>query len=124
MRLAYVDTSCLVAIAFGEPGHQVLARRLAGFDRLLTSNLTEAELRAALRREKVDGPGRLLDEITWVFPDRVLTAEYERILSGGYMKGADLFHLACALYLRSRLGELTFETVDQRQVAAARALGM
>ena len=32
MKVAYVDTSCLVAIAFGERGTAALARRLAGFD--------------------------------------------------------------------------------------------
>ena len=39
MKAAYVDTSCLVAIAFGEKGAASLGRRLEGFDELFSSNL-------------------------------------------------------------------------------------
>ncbi len=45
MRFAYVDTSCLVAIAFDEPGADKVAARLRRFERLFASNLLEAELR-------------------------------------------------------------------------------
>ena len=51
MRLAYVDTSCLVAIAFAEAGATKVAGRLERMDRLFASNLLEAELRSALARE-------------------------------------------------------------------------
>ena len=51
--VAYVDTSCLVAIAFGERGATALERRLRAFDVLIASNLLEAELRAAFIRERV-----------------------------------------------------------------------
>jgi uncharacterized protein with PIN domain len=47
MSLAYVDTSCLVAVVFDEPGAQELAIQLEGYDRLVASNLLEAELRSA-----------------------------------------------------------------------------
>ena len=50
MTVAYVDTSALVAIAFGEPGGAALGRRLGTFSVLLSSNLLEAELRAAYSR--------------------------------------------------------------------------
>ena len=124
MRLAYVDSSCLVAIAFGEPGHRALTQKLAGFDRLLTCDLTEAELLSALRREDVEGPGRLLDGLTFVFPDRRLTREYEQVLAEGYQKGADLIHLACALFLRADFEDLEFVTADPRQQAIANSLRM
>lgn len=55
MKLAYVDTSCLLAIAFAETGSRPLASRLGRFDRLFSSNLLEAKLRAALLREGVRG---------------------------------------------------------------------
>ena len=55
MKLAYVDTSCLVALAFDEPGAAAWSRRLSRYDELVTANLTEAEFRAALRREGVEG---------------------------------------------------------------------
>ena len=34
MNVAYIDTSSLIAIAFGEAGGQALARRLDAMDRL------------------------------------------------------------------------------------------
>jgi len=43
VKIAYVDTSCPVAIGFGEPAGEKISRRLASFDRLLSSNLLEAE---------------------------------------------------------------------------------
>ena len=53
MKLAYVDSSCLVAIAFDEPQATETSKRLGEFGRLLSSNLLEAELRSALSRERV-----------------------------------------------------------------------
>lgn len=123
MKLAYVDTSCLVAIAFAEKGHSALSRRLARFDRLFASNLAEAELRAAFRREELSGPEALLAGIDWVFPDRPLTEEYEEVLAVDYVRGADLFHLGAALYLQRFLGTLAFETVDARQRRVSTKLG-
>ena len=48
MRAAYVDSSCLVAIAFQEPGSDRLAQRLEQCDELYSSNLLEAETDIAL----------------------------------------------------------------------------
>jgi predicted nucleic acid-binding protein len=96
MNVAYVDTSALVAIAFGEPGSARLARRLESFDELLSSNLLEAELRATLTREGVSDGENLLTWIAWILPDRSLGPEIGRVLSTGYLRGADLWHLAGA----------------------------
>ena len=124
MKLAYVDTSCLVSVAFGESGSKRIANRMASFGRLLSSNLFEAELLAALTREEVDtDPADLLSWISWVHPDRPLTGELRRVLEHGYVRGADLWHLGCALFLAERLGKITFLTLDKRQRQAARALG-
>jgi predicted nucleic acid-binding protein len=125
LKLAYVDTSCLVAVAFGEPGVKRMQSRLGGFGRLLSSNLLEAELRATLVREKVDAdPDELLSWIGWFHPDRPLSREYRRVLEHGFVRGADLWHLACALFLAERLGKITFLTLDKRQRESARALGL
>ena len=95
MSLAYVDTSCLVAIAFDEREAAKTAARLRRFERLLSSNLLEAELRSALKREGVEGhPLHLLSWLTWIYPDRPLTAEFERITPMGCLRGADLWHVA------------------------------
>jgi PIN domain nuclease of toxin-antitoxin system len=116
LKVAYVDSSCLVAVAFGEEGSEALARKLSSFALLLSSNLLEAELRAALAREGVSAPPEpLLAGIEWVLPDRPLTAELARVLARGYLRGADLWHLACALMLRAELPDLAFLTLDTRQ---------
>jgi predicted nucleic acid-binding protein len=124
MRLAYLDSSCLVAIAFGEAGSTKVARRLERMERLFASNLLEAELRSALAREEVSAdPAELLSGITWVYPNRPLSGEIERVLVEGYVKGADLWHLACALFLAPEPKDLTFVTLDKRQEEVARKLG-
>lgn len=123
MNVAYVDTSCLVAVAFNEPEAEDLANRLQSFDRLISSNLLEAELRAALVRENVvEEDTSLLSWVTWMYPNRQLSAEFGRVLSCGYVRGADLWHLACALSLVTDPQQITFATLDQRQLEVATML--
>lgn len=83
----------------------------------------EAELRAAFARERVGLSGDLFDWMKWVFPERPLTPELERVFTSGYLKGADAWHLACALYLAEEPAKLAFLTLDRRQRAVARRLG-
>lgn len=90
MRIAYVDTSCLVAIAFGERGATAIRRRLSGYDELFSSNLLEAELRASFAREKVTARGDLLSWISWILPDRTIPPEIGRVLRVGHVRSADL----------------------------------
>ncbi len=123
MKVAYVDSSCLVAIAFGEPGAAALTRRLKMFEELVSSNLLEAELLAAFAREKVDPPDDLPIAISWVLPDRPLHAEILQVLEAGYVRGADCWHLATALYLSEDPSVMSFITADERQRAVARKLG-
>ena len=123
MKVAYVDTSCLVAIAFGERGAAALGRRLEGFDELLSSNLLEAELRASFVRENVEPDASYLDSIGWILPDRPLSQEMSAVLAAGYLRGADLWHLACALYVVDRPQDMSFVTLDSGQWAVAEALG-
>ena len=123
MKLAYVDTSCLVAVAFGEPGAAALARRFARFDVLAASDLLESELRSAFVREGVEPQPALLGGLSWVVPDRPLHAEIARVLAAGHVRGADCWHLASALYLAEDPAAISFITLDERQAAVARALG-
>ncbi len=123
MRAAYVDSSCLVAVAFAEAGSARLIRSLQAFDVLLSSNLLEAELRAAIRRENVAAdPSALISAISWVYPDRPLTQEITRILDTGYVRGADLWHLAVALFVDPPR-EIGFLTLDTRQREISHQLG-
>jgi predicted nucleic acid-binding protein len=123
MAVAYVDTSCLVAIAFGEPGGTAIGRRLAKFDDLISSNLLEAELRSVFRRENAELDGDLLAAVSWVVPDRPLSPEIDRVLSAGHVRGADCWHLATALYVAEDPSTMTFLTLDDRQKTAAASLG-
>ena len=123
MRAAYVDTSCLVAVALAETGSAQVLRSLQSYDVLLSSNLLEAELRAALQREDVAGDPRFfLSAISWVYPDRPLTSEISTVLRAGYVKGADLWHLSVALFF-DPLHEIGFLTLDARQQQISEQLG-
>jgi hypothetical protein len=123
MKAAYVDTSCLAAIAFGEPSAARVRRSLLIYDELFASNLLEAELRSALRREKVTSdPDDLISGVSWVYPDRPLTAEITMILEAGYVRGADLWHLAVALFL-DPTREIDFLSLDIQQLEISRRIG-
>jgi predicted nucleic acid-binding protein len=124
LRLAYIDSSYFIAIAVGEPGYRDLLVRLAREDEVYSSHLLEAELRSALARHGESGKIRnFLSWIDWVAPSRPLTKEIDQILSMGYLKGPDLWHLACALFLRSKVPNLSFLTLDRNQGELARLLG-
>jgi hypothetical protein len=112
-----------VAIAFRESGAAVTAKRLKGIDELVSSNLLESELRSAFAREGVPFEPSLIAEMRWILPERPLGAEMERALAHGFLRGADLWHVACALSVVSAPSEMTFLTRDERQRAVARALG-
>jgi uncharacterized protein with PIN domain len=120
LRRAFVDTSCLVAIALGERGAAAVAARLKRFEELFASNLLEAELRATVTREGVAIDPDVLTWLDWVFPDRPLTQEISRVLAAGYLRGADAWHLACALDMTQSPAEVTFLTLERRQRAVAR----
>jgi len=123
MAAAYVDASTIVAIVFGEPAADAAMRRLRSFHRLVASNLLEAEVLAACAREGVTARPPLLDAVVWVLPDRPLSQEIGRVLDAGPVRGANLWHLATALFVASSPGELAFVTLDRQQEAAARKLG-
>lgn len=123
MNVAYVDTSCLLAIAFNEPAASTTGARLESFEVLVSANLLEAEYRSALRREEVHVEEDALSWITWVLPDRPLTPELKRVLATRHVRGADLWHLASALYLAPAAGDLVFLTLDGRQQEVAKILG-
>ncbi len=65
----------------------------------------------------------MLSSITWVIPARPLTNEFNRILGEGHLRGADLWHLACALLIAPDVRDLSFLTTDSLQKEVARKLG-
>ena len=120
--LAYLDTSVVVAIRFSQPGAERFRDALTSFE-LYAPPLLEAEWRSALRREQVEPNLAELELVQWIFQDRTLSEELERVFKAGYVRGADAWHLATALSLAPDPSELTFLTLDDRQRAVAEALG-
>jgi len=123
MTIAYVDTSALVAVAFGEPEAPAVAQRLNACTTILSSNLLEAELRSVYSREGRPFETDRIARIEWIMPNRPLSSEIAAVIDAGHVRGADLWHLATALYLASDPSELSFVTLDKKQGATAALLG-
>jgi hypothetical protein len=85
--------------------------------------LLEAELRAAYLREVRHAEPPELARISWIIPERPLHEEIRRVLAHGYLRGADCWHLAVALYAAPEPEELLFISLHERQARIARQLG-
>ena len=120
---AYVDSSVLICIAFREPNWRERELRLNRYATLVASNLLEAEVKAAHVRSGVPFEPGLLDAIDWLLPDRPLGEEIELAAGSGYLRGADLWHLATALWFSPQPGDVDFLTLDNRQAEVAGTLG-
>jgi hypothetical protein len=93
-------------------------------DAAFGATLVESELLAAIAREGAPiRAGSVLDPIRFVHPPRRLTAEAEAALRHGRLRGADLHHLATALFLFPRPGDAFFITLDGPQGDAAAKIG-
>lgn len=123
LAAAYVDSSAVVAVAWDEPNADVVSGRLANFQQLIASNLLEAEVRSVFAREGRDLELGALRDIEWILPTRPLHVEIAAVLQAGYLRGADLWHVANALYAARAMPGLAFITLDQRQQAVAAGLG-
>jgi predicted nucleic acid-binding protein len=122
---AYVDSSVLVAIVAGEPAASALLTTLDDCEEVFATNLLEAELRSATFRKCSPADlATVLDGIRWVHPDRPLRREFARVLAHGHLRGADLWHVACALFLGEVLAPVPFLTLDARQREVAAAVGL
>ena len=123
MTTAYIDSSAIVDVVFAEPGGIRAARQLNETSDIWSSNLLEAEVRAAYSKVGEDLDFDSLTDINWIFPDRPLTRKLSVVVETGYLRGADLWHLATALYLTPDPEEVASITLDERQGEVARALG-
>jgi hypothetical protein len=124
MRAGYLDTSCLVAVALEEPEAGPVRAALASLDRVYSSHLLEAEFLSAMEREGVrDGARGLLEQLKLVHPDGRLTRWLDEILDLGYVRGADLHHLAVACHLFKDPARVLFMTLDSRQDELAEGMG-
>lgn len=68
---------------------------------MFSADLLVAETLAAATRENlgVDAVDPTLKTISLLFPDRTLTPKFREVLARGYLRGADLWHLATAMFL-------------------------
>ena len=123
MRIAYIDTSCLVAIAFGEAGATKVASRLERMDRLFGPICSRQSCGRRLLAKSSRLTGRTTLEYHRVYPNRPLSGEFERVMVEGYVKGADLWHLACALFLAPEPKDSRSSRSTKRQEEVARRLG-
>jgi predicted nucleic acid-binding protein len=125
MSFTYVDSSVIVAILFEEVSAKKYRAYLNRNKSNYSASLLEAEVYSAACREKVsfDKAQEILRHISLVFPNASLEKEYQKIFSTGYCRGADAYHLACALYLDSSRKELKILTADQPQANVAKTLG-
>jgi len=126
MRVVYLDTSVLVSIFFeeGARDNAVFLKLLNKAEEVISSALLEAEFLSVLHREKAnrDEGLKLLKQVSLLNPDRSLQPELRRVFSMAYLRGADAFHLACALYLDPSAGEISFLSADDHQNSAAKKL--
>lgn len=126
MSTAYLDSSYLLAILFGEPRAPSLGRVLQRFDDLVSGDLLVAEVLSAARRESigVESVAPALQDVSLVLPDRTLQLEMEEVLETGRLRGADLWHVACAMFAAGPArAEVTFLSRDPAQRRVAGRLG-
>lgn len=127
MAFAYADTSALVAVQFAEPTRSAYLRVFRAQRRLVTTTLAQAELWATMIREQepLDSTDRLLQRLEIFVPPDDLASECREALSVGYLRGADLWHVASAMRLAGKhRKQLTFCTGDAQQAKIAGQVGL
>ena len=82
-------------------------------------------MRSVYAREGLQYDPSVISSIGLVHPNRSLAPELAKALEiGGYLKGADLWHIATALYINETIiGGMAFITLDNKQRSVAANLG-
>jgi hypothetical protein len=121
---SYVDSSLVVAVMLQQGDWRARQSLLRLTAQLRSSPLLEAEVRAAHTREHCPSdPDEFLEKIDWVVPDGAPSERLREVLAHGYVRGADLWHLACALVAFGKGNGHDFLSLDERQRELAAALG-
>ncbi len=125
LAAAYVDTTALLPVTYGEePVAESIQRKLESFRYLLSANLLEAEMRVAFASEGRAFDDDVLASIRWIMPNRRLDAEMAAVLQTAQLQPVRLWHLAVALFFKELVPGLVFVTLDEQQETAARELGL
>ena len=124
-KTIYIDTSVIVCLLFKQLDYQKLQTAFVEAEELISSSLILAETQSACVREKFppQAGSPLLNKISLVNPEHRMTVELAEIFKYGYLRGADAYHLACALYADNNTRELVFLSRDNKQQALAKKLG-
>jgi predicted nucleic acid-binding protein len=125
VKSAYLDASALVKLALPEEEGPALHDYLDDFGAIFTSEISEIEVRRAVRRtsnepKRLDAALRWLDVATAVGLDAELR-ETAATVAPHDLPTLDAIQLASALTVRDLLH--VFVTYDRRLVAAARDAG-
>jgi hypothetical protein len=123
LKPAYIDTSLLIGIKFQKFASAKL-RSLRQYE-LYSSELMIAEALSFGKRESIKESliWEALKGLSWIIPEGSLSTECRRVIQQGYVRGADLWHLACACHLSPNPKELVFLTLDERQRDIAAKIG-
>lgn len=124
-KTGYVDTSIVLSVVLGESSRSSDQKCLATFDNLWSHSLLESEFLSALKRENIDAAFEhaILHTIALIHPNRSLKTECRKILEYAYLRGADLHHLATALYFFPDPAAAYFLSLDRDQLKAAKQCG-
>jgi predicted nucleic acid-binding protein len=126
LKALFIDSSAIMAVLLEEPPAREMREVLRRYEPVFASGLLEAEVRSASYREKVEDERveAALACVNWLTLERSLAPEIARVLATGiFLRGADLWHVACALYLAGNPSQLPFLTLDHHQAEAAGRLG-
>lgn len=124
-RYAYLDASALVKLAVREPETPALERALLDRDALLCSEVGAIELARALgRTNKARAIAQADAVLDAIYLAELTPAIRERAgrLPPAALRTLDAIHIATAASLA--LPNLDFITYDDRQIAAAAAVGL
>lgn len=126
MKAVYVDSSVVVAVLLQQGNRAKFIEVLNDADEVVSSFFSEAEIYSVVKREGLDfeKTKTLLQSLTLVQSDGSLEKEIRDVLKAGYVRGADLHHLAVALYLDPGKKQLRFFTLDENQRKVAKAAGL
>ena len=126
MSTAYLDSSFLLSMILNQTDSSGLRIVLSQYDRVVSGDLIVAECLSVARRESfdVDAVLAVLGSVDLVHPSRSLASEIRHALNEAYLRGADLWHVACALFVATDSpSTIAFLSRDRSQRRVASHLG-
>lgn len=126
MKIAYIDSSYFIAVIFGENNSTQYSKFISRFDNVVSSVLLEAEVLSTAKREQLplQEVENLLSVVRFLHIEGSLRPYLRKVFECGYLRGADAFHVASALWCsEARTTDMHFLTLDKNQASIADILG-